>query len=1169
MNYLIVLRQLLSLTIFVLTLCGRLSADELAPSVIAPGVSNAIEVLSQSAAWNHLDPDWLASVEAATADGPELNVLVQLVSADGQPITGAVVAIQESIYEAASRVSLQAKPFQPVRAISVTNENGICRFDAVATTLPGTESHGRIKAYVVIAHPKYGFDYYPLFRTSRDQRAEITMRRQVSLPAVVRGGAQPQEIRVTRLGQSEASILGRRGFVADAMFAPRASVDPQGQGTFESLPVDQFIGFQVRDERGWSSTVLRGLVSANAELAEIDLRDATVRGQIQFIDPLTGKPISNVSVDRWKHPQQISDDEGRITIRPSLPEKVFHLGGVAKLQFNIEPPPRFVRESVLQYPHRSGSGTQPYYLIPATTMSGRVVDAKTGEGISSVVVQSIMRRQRPGGIISQFHAVAVSKEDGSFSLSVPPGRQTLSVATPVPGYLQPREQRVSIIDGKFVKQQTIRLTPAEPIRGRIVDSDGKPVTGAEVICHSGDRVFGRYRAGIPLEATIAVGLTDEDGEFAIDRPTGQYNSLMVKAFADDRQSRDALIDFDPESNRPLEVDLELSLGEPSRRVELVGRVLKDGAAWHGAIVTADPPLNHRRQGASHLGRSNDRGTSQLGETTTDERGRYQLFVDVSDFETIRIGIRAGRRVQSTTKKFVRISGSRIEVPQIEIREKPGDQTIKGIVVDPSGLPVANVRVSAQQQRAFASDLRNWKDNPHSVMTNTRGEFTLRELYDGPVEVVVSPANVPTRYAVLSELLINAGEQNAEVIFDRSLSRIPKMITPLETRSLTLSDERIDFRADGGSLDPATRVRGVVVDQRGKPVDDAIVRVFCVMPSDLVSNNNPLAHPACRIATKTNSQGQFEIGPFPRLSKVRIAAGGTGFLASVTEFLSLGKQGSDTEIQLTRIDPNLPAMKTTHQLIDSSGKPVPGAVVSTSYQSYQDILDFSSGSGPCVLTDGRGMFRFPTVAGVDYLTIAAIPIVGPACVIDNNYSHRKYPLLPTMSIRGRVVDPTGRPLKRFILTVRNDRTIGYIRVATDSNGVFQVDQLPCDKESIIDGHRLTEPQLTLLKQRFASSPGKKTDLGDLVAIPRTSLAVNVVAASGKMIPTELAIEIGATSTKVPADGKIAFDNIGPGLVNMKMIGSAAVDRTQPPLQMLMGNTFVLDAAVTDRVEIYLK
>ena len=69
-------------------------------------IQQAVAKLSQSPGWQHLDVGWIDAVTLATADGPEMNVDVSVVSSDGQPLAGAVVAIQESIFEAEPRVSL-------------------------------------------------------------------------------------------------------------------------------------------------------------------------------------------------------------------------------------------------------------------------------------------------------------------------------------------------------------------------------------------------------------------------------------------------------------------------------------------------------------------------------------------------------------------------------------------------------------------------------------------------------------------------------------------------------------------------------------------------------------------------------------------------------------------------------------------------------------------------------------------------------------------------------------------------------------------------------------------------------------------------------------------------------------------------------------------------------
>ncbi len=1135
----------------------------------------AVDKLSQSAGWRHLEANWIDSVTAVTADGPEMNVDVTVVSADGEPVGGAVVVIQESIDEAYYRVSLSSETYQPIRAMRATDAHGQCSFDSVSTTPTPAGRFGRIKAYVAVAHPYEGFDFYPLLRTSRRQSAKVVMDKRVSMSVVMRDSALVPEVRITRFARGPQIVMGGNGFATDTIFGPRAIVNDRGLGMFMNLPAGHFVDLDVHGNEGWKKAGLKALVPTDSTSVPIGLDEPISQTAIRFFDALSDRPVSDVYVDRWKHPNQRSGDDGLVVIKPALRDRAFRFGSIEKFGFTVEPPYGWVRESVSEYPHGIRSPPAAYRLTPSTIVRGQVVDARTGQGIEGVVVQSQCPIPKSRGVTREFHAVAVSDAAGSFELSAPPGRQTVSVAAPVADYLLPREQRLSVVMGKPVQGLTIKLMPAEPIRGRVVDQNGHTVVGVEVICHSEARTS-RFRGGFPVDATIVSARTNNDGEFAVIRPPGDYDSLMLKAIAGDRQSRDAVIDFDPKSNRPVNVDLELSLGQPTRSVELSGIVLKDGRPWAGATVTVDPPVVWRHHGESIRGGTVQRGSAQLGETTTDEQGRYRVVVDVQDFSSLTLGVRSTPNSRSISAALIALNARQIAVPPIEIREKVGGMTIRGTVIDPRGLPVVGVHVSASGQRPSIRPARAAGDDPHHATTDPHGRFLLRELYAGPVDIRVAPAGVPTGHAVLSQLSIPAGETDALIAFDPSLSQVPERIDPVRVAPLDETRKTIHVRADARQLDPRTRIRGLVVDQNDTPVARAVVRVFCVTTTDSPGQNNPLIHPSCNLVTKTNSQGQFAIGPFPTGANVRIAAGAEGLSASVTDFLSLAEDDVIAEIRLSRLDPDLPAMKTTHQLIDASGKPIPMAIVSTAYSEYSDILSFSSDRGPCVLTDAEGNFRFPTVAGVDYMTVGVFPIGGSATVIENNYSHRNYRLANSMTIRGRTVDENGNPIADLELLVRGDRSPGHIRVVTSRNGTFQIDGLAGGGECSLSGASTSQPKHFLLQRRFDGVRGQLLDFGDLIAKPAATLAVKLVPAPGKGLPAGSSVQIGSQRVNVNPDGTAIFPAVSPSAVLMQVNnGQTAIDRTDPLLQQTLAGPFGvttmfgINTAETHTVIVYLK
>ena len=262
------------------------------------------------------------------------------------------------------------------------------------------------------------------------------------------------------------------------------------------------------------------------------------------------------------------------------------------------------------------------------------------------------------------------------------------------------------------------------------------------------------------------------------------------------------------------------------------------------------------------------------------------------------------------------------------------------------------------------------------------------------------------------------------------------------------------------------------------------------------------------------------------------------------------------------------MQTSHQLIDHEGNPVPAALVMTSYQAFSDIIDLSSDQSPSVLTDDEGYFRFPTTFDVDYKTIAAFPVAGPACVIRNQYGERKYRLADPMSIRGHVTDAVGRAIPRMVMRVQNDRLPSVVRVVTAKDGSFQVDGLPCSETSHLSGTRHLAPRYFLRRHRFAPAIREVIDLGNLHAVPSRDLTVRVVPSSNAALPLRLTVTAGSKNATIDEQGEVQFQAVAP-ITSIRLNGSVSVARTDPPLQRVWGeNAFAIDTDSVDSIVLYL-
>ncbi|HTU48093.1 MAG TPA: carboxypeptidase regulatory-like domain-containing protein [Bryobacteraceae bacterium] len=149
---------------------------------------------------------------------------------------------------------------------------------------------------------------------------------------------------------------------------------------------------------------------------------------------------------------------------------------------------------------------------PTGSVEGRVTNAETGDGISGATVRLIPvgKRGMPGSDKS-----TTSKYDGSFSLdSVAPGTYfvfaTQSNFTSRPNGNGQSPSSIEVEPGGAVSNVALQLSPMGKIRGKVVDDNGNPVTGARVQALEIYSVRGRTHLRRVSESS-----TDEQGKYAL------------------------------------------------------------------------------------------------------------------------------------------------------------------------------------------------------------------------------------------------------------------------------------------------------------------------------------------------------------------------------------------------------------------------------------------------------------------------------------------------------------------------------------------------------------------------------------------------------------------------------------------------------------------------------
>src|SRR6266404_6034104 len=149
---------------------------------------------------------------------------------------------------------------------------------------------------------------------------------------------------------------------------------------------------------------------------------------------------------------------------------------------------------------------------PAKTgsVAGVVIDEKSGDPVAKALV--ILRRDQEGGIGE------ITSADGKFTLrDVDPGTYVLAVQRD--GYVVARRgqsQTVNVQAGQITSEVKLKLLRTGAISGRILDADGDPISGVNV-------VLSAVRARKGARSATAYATTNDRGEYrAFHIAPGEY-----------------------------------------------------------------------------------------------------------------------------------------------------------------------------------------------------------------------------------------------------------------------------------------------------------------------------------------------------------------------------------------------------------------------------------------------------------------------------------------------------------------------------------------------------------------------------------------------------------------------------------------------------------------------
>ncbi len=479
----------------------------------------------------------------------------------------------------------------------------------------------------------------------------------------------------------------------------------------------------------------------DADAVEIKL-ETTRQAAVKVVDG-DGKPVSGARVAIQLGypitiPEMATDESGRVELR--LPESerieaaIAWKAGVG-LDFRLYRVSRYQRADVNAKPPEFPPEGETLTLDGTSPLTVRVVD-DDGKPVSGVRLYPwLLRKDRMSDSLNlscfseSFSQHSDEKGETTFAW-MPSWQQTpLTVWPTAPGFSRLRGDYDPQTGSGRLEMQLDRLVP---IRGRVVDADGKP---------RGDVTIEARGAGYAMDSGSASTLTDQDGRYELLVPPDQIYLVIVR---DDQWAASPHDGFAVRKNEPIE-QKDFVLRKATRVFgtltdEKSGKPLPD----QRVIIYQYGQDLHSMQGVTLPNPENSRSyvrPTQFHNATTDEQGRFEFALGDGEFD-----IRPPR--QEKADKFT-INGQPDLELQVTTKIRQEVELVGLVLSAESQEPLAGVRVSGVPQR-FSS--RDWQ-----AETGEDGKFRVKRFRE---PTYVHAISADGRWGTIQQI---GEEQNAFVM----------------------------------------------------------------------------------------------------------------------------------------------------------------------------------------------------------------------------------------------------------------------------------------------------------------------------------------------------------------------------------------------------------------------
>ncbi len=524
----------------------------------------------------------------------------------------------------------------------------------------------------------------------------------------------------------------------------------------------------------------------------------------------------------------------------------------------------------------------------AYSIRGRVYDVKTGEGIAGV--RATVYPAGGGGHVARSEP---TDQDGRYSIRpIQDGMYTVSLED-IERYPDPRgSQRVSVkvANRAPVSDVDFALTPGIPVSGLVVDKNGQPVKGAEVM------------AAIPTTPNPARVESDVEGAFTVYLPEVS-DQLRVQAQTETAESQ-------TEGAFPLpEAGLEgvvLMLDRP-KSASIQGTVIDaSGAPMSGAQL-------HLVRKSADVHRYGPSGR-------TDNDGRF-LIEGLVSAEFGVVVTPKGVNGYSTAEEYARVHpkpGEAIEGIEILYGEK-GGLAIAGRVLSSDGEPVQRARVmcfadggmentytnedgvfmvTGLDEKAYGITVEHQdysRGSGRFAAGTTDAEIVLKGRGNLAGRVIRTDTGEPlTAYTLaflmgevheFNEMLYGSGSpiETADGAFSIGQMHVGTYTVAAWAPGFApeMQHVEVDENESGNAVFRLASVpsfEGTVVDEAGEPIANAAVYFATGVSLDRMDR---------AAAAHTDAQGRFVIESLPRDAS-RVCAYHPGYGAGVTEVPGEGR-----------------------------------------------------------------------------------------------------------------------------------------------------------------------------------------------------------------------------------------------------------------------------------------